>query len=166
MMRAGALNRPRPVLAARMALVLASVAPWSCSTIEPGGDPQIAQVVYDDDFFYCQVLPNVIVARSCATGDAAKGDMGGCHSSGTPFRVLPLGPNDVVACDANGKHAGGISQVASSNYGAAQFEMNPDPDSAPLLTHPTQKTTHPRLVFDTNSMEADIIRQWALHSSR
>lgn len=136
-----------------------------CSTIEPGGDPKIAQVVYDDDFFYCQVQPNVIVPQSCATGDPAK-DTGGCHATTTPFRVLPLDPSDMVACDPNGKHTGGISQTASFNYGAAQSEMTPNADTAPLLTHPTQKTTHPRLIFDTNSMEADIIRQWALHSSR
>jgi hypothetical protein len=155
-----------PALSTKVVVALAWALSWSCSTVEPGGDPKIAQVVYDDDFFYCQVQPNVIVPQSCATGDQAKGDIGGCHASGTPFRVLPLGPNDMVACDANGKHTGGISQVASSNYGAAQFEMNPDPESAPLLTHPTQKTTHPRLIFDTSSMEADIIRQWALHASR
>ena len=140
--------------------------PWSCSTVEPGGDPKIAQVVYDDDFFYCQVLPNVIVAHSCASGDPAKGDTGGCHASGRLFTAVPLGPNDMVTCDANGKHVGGISQVASSNYSAAQFEMNPNPDEAPLLLHPTQKASHPRVIFDTNSVAADIIREWAKHASR
>jgi hypothetical protein len=188
MMRAGALNRPSATLRvsdesrsgpaltgvgasiarasiSSVSIALAAMAACGCSIIDPGDDPQIAPVVFEDDFFYCQVQPNVLVPQSCASGDPAK-DSGGCHATTTTFRLLPLGPNDAVKCDANGKHTGGVSQVASNNYGAAQIEMKPNAEEAPLLTHPTQKTTHPRLIFDTNSTEADIIRQWALHSSR
>ncbi len=160
-MREGARNRPK-----RASLVLAMVGAWGCSTVEPGSNPGIAQVVYDEDFFYCEVLPKVLVAQSCSSGDPTKDMSGGCHVSATSFRVLPLQASDMVECDANGKATGNISQLASSNYVAAQSEMNPNADSAPLLTHPTQKTAHPRQIFDTSSMEADIIRQWALHSSR
>jgi hypothetical protein len=154
-------NRAR---GASYTLVLIGV--WGCSTVEPGGDPQIAQVVYDEDFFYCEVQPKVLVAQSCSSGDPSKDPSGGCHATATGFRVLPLGPNDMVTCDANGKHMGPVPQVAQSNYSAAQAEMNPNADSAPLFTHPTQKTPHPRQIFDTSSMEAEIIRQWAQHSSR
>ena len=146
--------------------MLALVGAWGCSTVEPGGDPQIAQVVYDEDFFYCVVLPQVLVAQSCSSGEPGKDMSGGCHASATSFRVLPMQPSDMVECDANGKVTGTISQIASSNYVAAQSEMNPNADSAPLLIHPTQKATHPRQIFDTNSTEAGIIREWALHSSR
>ena len=146
-------------------MALALIGVGSCSTIEPGADPRIAQVVYDEDFFYCEVQPKVLVPQNCSAGDPSK-DSGGCHATATPFRVLALGANDMVTCDANGKHTGNIPQIAQSNYGAAQAEMTPDAETAPLLTHPTQKTTHPRLIFDTSSMEAEIIRQWAAHSSR
>ena len=146
--------------------MLALVGAWGCSTVEPGGDPQIAQVVYDEDFFYCEVLPKVLVAQSCSSGDPSKDMSGGCHVSATSFRVLPLQDSDMVACDANGKVTGNVSQIASSNYVAAQSEMNPNGDSAPLLLHPTQKATHPRQIFDASSVEAGIIRQWAMHSSR
>ena len=146
--------------------VVASFVAPGCSTVEPGGDPQIAQVVYDDAFFYCNVLPNVLVAQSCSSGDATKGDSGGCHATATPFRVLPLTAGDMVSCDGNGKPNGPISQIASSNYGAAQAEMTPNAETAPLLIRPTAKIQHPRQVFDTSSMEAEIIRQWAQRSSR
>src|SRR5215470_8800740 len=96
MMRAGVRNRFR---GGARALVL--IGAWGCSTIEPGSDPQIAQVVYDEDFFYCQVQPKVLVAQSCSTGDPSKDAAGGCHATATPFRVLALGPNDMVTCDAN-----------------------------------------------------------------
>jgi hypothetical protein len=157
-MRAGVLYGPWT------AFVLALIG--GCSTVELGNSPQIAQVVYDEDFFYCQVQPNVLVAQSCSTGDSSKGDSGGCHQSATSFRVLPLGPSDMVTCDANGKHTGNVPGFALSNYGAAAAEMTPNAETAPLLTHPTQKTPHPRQIFDTNSNEAQIIRQWAQHSSQ
>ena len=71
-MRAGVLNRAR---GASYALALIGV--WGCSTVEPGGDPQIAQVVYDEDFFYCEVQPKVLVAQSCSSGDPSKDASGG-----------------------------------------------------------------------------------------
>src|SRR5262249_54155124 len=117
-------------------------------------------------FFYCEVEPKVLVAQSCSSGDPSKDPAGGCHATATPFRVLALGANDMVTCDANGKHAGSVPQVAQSNYSAAQAEMTPNADTAPLFPPPTQKSNHPRQIFDTSSMEAEIIRQWAQHSSR
>ena len=57
-MRAGVLYGPWT------AFVLALIG--GCSTVELGNNPQIAQVVYDEDFFYCQVQPSVLVAQSCS----------------------------------------------------------------------------------------------------
>src|SRR5262245_25244043 len=104
-MREGVLNRPGTrwsMLGARgsrlaVGIVLALGGTSGCSTVEPGGDPQIAQVVYDDDFFYCEVQPKVLVTQSCSGGDPTKDMSGGCHSSATPFRVLPLDVGDMVA---------------------------------------------------------------------
>lgn len=135
----------------------------ACSTVEPGGDPQIAQVVYEEDYFYCQVLPNVIVAQSCGSGDPTQDTAGGCHASATSFRVVPLSGD--VPCTGN-RRSGALPQGASENYTAAQSEMTQDPDTAPLLAHPTKKAGHPRQIFATQSPEADIIRQWAQRSSR
>jgi hypothetical protein len=160
-MRAGVLNRAR---GGAFAFVLVGFS--GCSTVEPGGDPRIANVVYDEAFYYCEVQPKVIVPQSCASGDPGKDPSGGCHASATPFRVLPLGADDMVMCDANGKPAGGVPQVSQSNYSAAQAEMTPNAETAPLLARPTQKFSHPRQIFDSSSMEAEIIRQWAQHSSR
>src|SRR6185436_9237247 len=75
----------------RKAMFLTAIVPAAaCSTIEPGGNPQIAQVVYDEDFFYCQVLPNVLMAQSCGSGDPAQDPAGGCHASATSFRLVPV----------------------------------------------------------------------------
>ena len=161
LMRAGVLNRARGA-----SYTLALIGILGARRSSRGAIRNIAQVVYDEDFFYCEVQPKVLVAQSCSSGDPAKDTSGGCHATATAFRVLALGPNDMVTCDGNGKHTGTVPQIAQSNYSAAQAEMNPNAETAPLFTHPTQKTPHPRQIFDTSSMEAEIIRQWAQHSSR
>ncbi|HMI87381.1 MAG TPA: hypothetical protein VK550_25005 [Polyangiaceae bacterium] len=148
----------------RKATFLGAVAlAGACSTIEPGGNPQIAQVVYDEDYFYCQVLPNVLMAQSCGTGDPSQDTGGGCHASATSFKLVPV--STPPPCSGN-RRTGDLPAGAADNYTAAQAEMTQDPLTTPLLTHPTKKTSHPRQIFDENSSEADIIRQWAQRSSR
>jgi hypothetical protein len=134
-----------------------------CSTIEPGGNPQIAQVVYDEDFFYCQVLPNVLIAQSCGAGDPSQDTAGGCHATATSFKLVPVSGS--VECTGN-RRTGSVPGGAADNYIAAQSVMTQDPETTPLLTHPIKKTSHPRQIFDERSAEADIIRQWAQRSSR
>ena len=55
--------------------------------------------------------------------------------------------------------------AAQQNYTAAQARMKRDPKLAQLLLRPTAKATHPRKIFDENSPEADVIRQWATQFS-
>jgi hypothetical protein len=148
----------------RLAALLAAIAAvTACSTIEPGGNPQIAQVVYDEDFFYCQVLPNVLIAQSCGPGDPNQDTAGGCHATATSFKLVPVG--SPVECAGN-RRTGSLPAGAADNYIAAQAVMSQDPETTPLLTHPTKKTSHPRQIFDERSTEADIIREWARRSSR
>ena len=146
-----------------MTLFAASAMVTACSTIEPGGNPQIAQVVYDEDYFYCQVLPNVLVAHSCGAGDPNQDSAGGCHASATSFKLVPVSGS--VEC-AGDRRTGSLPGGAADNYVAAQAQMTQDPETTPLLTHPTKKTSHPRQIFDERSAEADIVRQWAMRSSR
>ena len=147
--------------AATFFVAIASVA--ACSTIEPGGNPQIAQVVYDEDYFYCQVLPNVLMAQSCGSGDPVQDTAGGCHATATSFKLVPV--SSPPMCSGN-RRTGDLPAGAADNYTAAQAEMTQDPLTTPLLTHPTKKTSHPRQIFSEQSPEADIIRTWAQKSSR
>ena len=142
-------------------VAVASVA--ACSTIEPGGNPQIAQVVYDEDYFYCQVLPNVLMNQSCGSGDPLQDTSGGCHATATSFKLVPV--SAPPTCSGN-RRTGDLPAGAADNYTAAQAEMTQDPLTTPLLTHPTKKTSHTRQIFTEQSPEADIIRTWAQKSSR
>ena len=126
----------------------------ACSTVEPGGDFQFAQVTYDEAYFYCRLEPQVILAHSCGPGEPA--DNNGCHAANTPFRLLTHAP---VTC--NGLTPGSVPSEARNNYQFSQGEMALDVESAPLLTRPTQVLAHPRPMFALQSPEADLIRDWA-----
>ena len=153
-----------PETSLKQATLFAAIAMLvACSTIEPGGNPQIAQVVYDEEFFYCQVLPNVLLAQSCGSGDPAQDTAGGCHATATSFKLVPV--SAPPTCDGN-RHIGDLPAGAADNYTASQAEMTQDPVTTPLLTHPTKQTSHPRQIFDVGSPEAEIIRQWSQRSSR
>ena len=150
------LHKPTARLVAAALLTFAS----GCTTVEPGGDFNIADVVYDENFYYCQVEP-MIFANRCGPGDPGKGDSGGgCHFNVTTYRLRDYSP--LVGETCNGiVPTQGPPAAAQGNYQTSQARMQLDPDLAPLLNYPTKQAVHPRKIFDANGPEADIIRQWA-----
>jgi hypothetical protein len=138
-----------------------SLAASACSTVEPGEDFDIADVVYDENFFYCRIENNVLFAKSCGPGDPAQGDSGGgCHFNVTSFRLSDYAPRVGDTC--NGLIPTQAPPAAArNNYTVASRHMALDPDLAALLNRPTGKTSHPRVIFDRASPEADLIREWA-----
>jgi len=43
------------------------------TTVDPGPDFAVADIVFDQNYFYCKVEP-VLFANSCGSGDPSKGD--------------------------------------------------------------------------------------------
>jgi hypothetical protein len=154
-------------------LILAALILASCgdhgllpSTVDPGPDFSVADVRFDEGFYYCKVEP-VLFANSCGAGDATQGDAtNGCHHNVTGFRLATYAP--LIAEQCNGGVVPGTASfpaAAQQNYQSAQGQMRRDPDVAPLLQRPTQGTQHPRKIFDLSSADADVIRQWATQYS-
>ena len=165
------VSRPRvvgPVREAALLLALAGCGDHGLfpSTVDPGADFSVAEVVFDQGFFYCRVEP-VMFQSGCGPGNPGAGDPpNGCHSSVTSFRfqqyMNPVGDScngGVVPASVT------IPPVAAQNYQTAQARMRRDPNQAPLLLYPTGQAQHPRVVFDEQSPEADVIRQWATQYS-
>lgn len=159
----------RSFVLACAALVGVALATSSCgddgllpTTIDPGSDFVQEDVVFDDVFFYCNVEP-MLFAQSCGSGVAGKDPANGCHFSVTEFRLTDYGPQHLGDMCQGGLLPPGttIPTAAQQNYTAAQARMKRDPKLAPLLLRPTGQATHPRKIFDENSPEADVIRQWA-----
>ena len=145
-----------------VALAAAWLAVAGCSTVDPGSSLALAPVVFDEGFFYCQIQPTVLEAKSCGAGDPSQGDAaGGCHSRVTQFILqAPVAP---IQCQPDGHTPIDTpSAAAVQNYQKATEEMTLDIENAPLLAWPTKKiASHPRQIFAPESPEADLIRQWA-----
>jgi hypothetical protein len=135
------------------------------STVDPGPDFSVSEVVFDQGFFYCRVEP-VLFRSGCGPGNPGAGDpANGCHSSVTSFRFSEY--MNPVADTCNGVIPASVSipPTAAQNYQTAQARMRRNPDQAPLLLYPTGQAQHPRTVFEPDSAEADVIRQWATQYS-
>src|SRR5690606_27548746 len=132
------------------------------TTVDPGPDFDVSQVVFDENFYYCQIEP-MLFRQSCGPGDEAQGDAsGGCHYNVTSYRLINYSPLVAEGCDGNVPAPGtSIPDVARLNYQLTQARMKRDPDAAPLLLRPTGQSAHPRTIFADNAAEADLIRQWA-----
>lgn len=141
-----------------MALLLPLI---SCTTVEPGQDFNIADVVYDENFYYCRIEP-MLFEQKCGPGDPGQGDSNGsCHFSVTPYRLTSYSPLFADTCGGGLVPAGSPPPEARTNYSASAAKMQLDPALAPLLNRPTGSASHPRKIFDSNSPPADLIREWA-----
>jgi hypothetical protein len=136
------------------------------TTVEAGPDFGVADVVFEDDYYYCRVEP-VLFAQRCGPGDPARGDPpNGCHHNVTSFRLADYMP--LVADSCGGGVVPGQANIpapAQQNYQSAQAKMKRNPDAAPLLQRAIGRAQHPRAIFDSASAEADAIRQWATQYS-
>lgn len=142
---------------------------WGCQTIDPGQDLQLAEVVFDENFYYCRVEP-ILFNQSCGPGDSAQGDPGnGCHFNVTTFRLTDYtmtgAPLVADSCGDSITPGATPPPDAQRNYQSAQLNMRRDPDQAPLLLRPTEVAAHPRQIFALDSPDADVIREWATRFS-
>ena len=141
--------------------ILALLCGVGCATEPLGDNFEQPEVQIDEDFFFCRVQPEVIALHRCASG--GDGD-GGCHSTRSAMRLDPLGETDPPpSCDADGVIVGGVvPQSYRNNLEAVRFAVRPDPLSSPILQRATGGASHPRVIFDISSVEADLIIEWIL----
>lgn len=130
----------------------------ACTTVDAGQDFQIADIVFDEDYYYCEVEP-VLFKNGCGPGSGSDA-AGGCHFNVTNFRLRDYSPLVGESCQ-NGAPGVTPNNTARDNYQAAQTQMRRDPDLAPLFNRPTGTTAHPRQIFPADSPDAQVIRDWA-----
>ena len=149
------------------------------TTVDPGPDFAVADVVFEPNYFYCKVEP-VLFKYRCGSGDSTQGDpAGGCHFNGTSYRLTDYMPRVGDSCeggpvpllDVNGvkRPRTDFPDAAQRNYQTSQARMKRDPDLAPLLQRPMLNQFHPRQIFHSDLpnelADADVIRQWATQFS-
>ncbi len=143
-----------------------------CTSIDPGPDFVVPETVFDANYFYCHVEPDLIFAYSCGTGDPSKGDPpNGCHFN--PSAVSGMGLINHPAIDCGGgdipldPSTVAIGSPAQSNLGAVSLEMSKDYTTAALFTRPSSfngvnPAAHPRAIFDQSDMTVNmLLSTWA-----
>lgn len=130
-----------------------------CGTVDLGDNIVPPDLAVDDDFFFCQIQPNVINQHSCALG--APGDSGGCHSSRSGMRLNPASFTDPPpSCDAENKVTGAIPDSFRDNLEAVRAEIQSDPLSSPFYRRPVGLDSHPRVIFNESDPAAMLIVEW------
>ena len=131
------------------------------STVDQGADFNVADVIFDENYFYCKVEPELF-AHSCGPGDPGQGDAAnGCHYNVTSFRLSDYMPLVADSCNGGVVPSVGPTAQARQNYQVSQARMDRVPERARLLQRPTGAQQHPRTIFASDSPTADVIRDWA-----
>jgi hypothetical protein len=136
-----------------------------CTTVDPGSNPSIPLQVFDQDFYYCHVEPELIVAKSCGPGDTAQDGSNNCHFNPASVSAMALIEHPAIDC-GGGDHPVDRTQIgpgsaAQGDFQAVSFEMSKDYRSAPLLVRPSGRY-HPRSIFDINDPQVNqLLATWA-----
>ncbi len=156
----------RPLLRCTISALLFG-GPFLACTLDVGENFQVAEIVYDDNYFYCQVEP-MMFAQGCGSGDPGLGESPqGCHFNRQRLRLTDYAPLTAEQCGDAFEGDLAVPQAAQQNYQSAQLQMEVDPERSPLLNRPTNSVAHPRVIFALDSPEAEIIRIWGgRYSSR
>jgi hypothetical protein len=156
----------RPLLRCTTLALLSGGLCLTC-TLDVGENFQVAEIVYDETYFYCEVEP-MLFAQGCGSGDPGLGESAqGCHFNRQRLRLTDYAPLAAERCGDVFEGDLAVPQAARQNYQSAQLQMEVDPERSPLLNRPSSNVAHPRVVFELNSPEADIIRTWGgRYSSR
>lgn len=158
-MRPAAGLRATLAIGAGAALGMGLFAP-ACGTVDLGDNIVPPSVRLDEDFFYCRIQPEIIVAQGCATGMA--GDTGGCHLTQSALLLEDAAGVMAPACDADGAVLPGeiVPDVYMRNLTRVRFTVASDPESSPFYRRPLQLDSHPRAIFALGSAEELLVAEW------
>ncbi len=129
--------------------------PTSLDTVDLGDNPEPAQLSLDENFFHCEIQPNVLTAQGCASGGPGEG--GSCHTARSALRLVEVSAPSLCQ---NGKLVGLPAPESELNFQRVSADVGIDADSSPLYRRPLGLDSHPRMVFSADSMPAMLLRQW------
>lgn len=129
--------------------------PTVADTVDLGDNFDAPEIALDEDFFYCEIQPNVISKSRCAAGGSGDGD--GCHAQKSALRLIDV-PSD-PRCD-EGRVVGSPPAEAEVNLERVRASVGADADASPLYRRPLGLDSHPRVIFDARSPEAMLLRTW------
>jgi hypothetical protein len=158
----------------RLAVVLVTAlvagASASCETVDPGPGYVVMPAVYNNNYFYCVVEPQIIMGGLTKKPCGDDGSHGCHYSNKVPaFSLTQL--TQPVTCSGSGITAvpTDMSQIqegmpASNNLASTSFQMSSQYMEAPIYLWPTQIISdHPITVFSSSDTEVvNIIKTWSM----
>lgn len=131
-----------------------------CGVVDLGDNIVPPANQLDEDFFFCQVQPNVITPQSCAVGIAS--DTGGCHTSQSALLLEDASGVAPPGCDESNRLLPGevAPDVYQRNLTRVRFTVASDPMSSPFYRRPLGMDSHPRPIYVIGSPEEMIVRDW------
>jgi hypothetical protein len=129
--------------------------PTAADTVALGDNFEAPELTLDEDFFHCEIQPNVITSYRCSAGGA--GDGGGCHAQKSALRLIDV--PEPPRCQA-GRLIGAPPAESEVNLERVRAAIGVDADASPLYRRPLGLDSHPRVIFDARSQPAGLIRMW------
>ncbi len=145
---------------AALGVLMAFACLAGCGTVDLGDNFVPPDLVLDEDFFYCRIQPEVITPQTCASG--AAGDGNACHANRSALRLSTAAEMATPPTCEDGVVVGTVPPEYEANLEAVRFTVQSDPLSSPIYRRPIGLDSHPRVIFDEASPEADLIVEWIL----
>lgn len=146
----------------RAALIAATTALVSCTTVDPGPNFVVPDEQFDADFFFCKVEPELLIAKKCGPGDGSD-PANGCHFNSSAVSGMAIAAHPTIDCVDNrptNRAQVGAGSAAQGNLQAVSLVMSRDYATAPIYLRPTG-SNHPRAIFAKEDPVVDVLRQWA-----
>lgn len=129
-----------------------------CGTVDPGDNFVTPEPRVDESYFFCVIQPQVISASSCASG--ASGEAGSCHADRSAMYLDPMAETVPPPTCEMGRPVGDVPMSYRTNLEQVRLRVGNDPQSSPIYRRPLGLDSHPRVIFDEGSMEAQLIADW------
>lgn len=114
-------------------------------------------LLVDEDFFFCRIQPEVLNAHSCASGVA--GEEGTCHASRSGLRLDPMAEMETIDC-VDGVVVGDVPASYEANLAGVRFSIQSDPLSSPIYRRPLRLDSHPREIYEFDSVCEQLMFEW------
>lgn len=134
---------------------LSACTPTAADTVDLGDHFDAPEIALDTDFFHCEIQPNVLSRSSCAEGGSGEG--GSCHTQKSALRLVVV---QAPARCQDGRVVGAPPAESEVNLERVRAAIGPEAEASPLYRRPVGLDSHPRVIFDERSPEADLLRQW------
>jgi hypothetical protein len=152
--------------------VAALVAHPQCTSVDPGRDFVVPDIVFDANYFYCHVEPGLIFNYGCGTGVGSPGGASNaCHFNASAVSGMALIDHPPIDCGGGDVPLDPTQTApgspAQANLEAVSIEMDQDYTTAPLYTRPSDlsgcpPSAHPRCVYPhTDPTVNQLLSTWA-----